>query len=82
MKAWITCALDKNCISPDGSRLNPCCGCHRFDQSALTLIASYFYATPRNDSFLIPPYGFTEEESYFYKVKRGEGLEYFTKKSQ
>jgi hypothetical protein len=29
MKAWVHCALDKNCIAPPGSRLYRCCGCHR-----------------------------------------------------
>ncbi len=30
MKAWLTCALDKDCIAPAGSRISPCCGCHRY----------------------------------------------------
>ena len=30
MKAWVICALDSSCISPPGSRLYRCCGCHRF----------------------------------------------------
>ena len=30
MKAWVICALDPSCISPPGSRLYRCCGCHRF----------------------------------------------------
>lgn len=78
MKAWLTCALDTTCIAPVGSRLNPCCGCHRFDQSALTIITTYFYAHPKNDSILeLPAYGFTKNESYFYAVKRGSRRKYF-----
>ena len=51
MKAWITCALDESCISPKfahiyGSPLNwifgcGICGCHRFDQDALTIVNSF-----------------------------------------
>ena len=56
MKAWVTCALDSNCISPEGARLAPCCGCHRFDQSALQIILSHFYLIPTAHKHF-PTYG-------------------------
>lgn len=80
MKAWVTCALDKTCIAPEGSRVNPCCGCHRYDQAALTLISSFFYGHPRDKFSFLPAYSFTTHESYFFSVNRYEGREYFTKK--
>ena len=49
--AWVDCAVNKRCIAPEGSRLQPCnlndlgsltvgnyVGCHRYDQSALNMI--------------------------------------------
>ncbi|KAJ8018327.1 hypothetical protein HOLleu_43746 [Holothuria leucospilota] len=35
MRPWLRCALDVTCIAPDGANLRN----HRFDQSALSLIA-------------------------------------------
>ena len=75
MKAWITCALDENCIAPEGSRISPCCGCHRFDQDALTIISTYFFGHPSQN--YLPAYSFTKNESYFFDVRRHEGLPYF-----
>lgn len=49
MKAWITCSLDIKCIAPlSASRTNrlKCCGCHKFEQSALTMITTFFYSYP------------------------------------
>ncbi len=60
MKAWISCALECGCVAPlgtavDGGLLNwigstcgKSCDCHRFDQSALTIITSFFYGFPRD----------------------------------
>lgn len=86
MKAWVTCALDMNCIAPIGSRLKPCCGCHRYDQDALTIITGYFYIhkyLPRQPLYtrteLVSsgmneycPISFSNLENYFYTVNRGE----------
>jgi hypothetical protein len=47
MKAWIQCALDVNCMA-NGCLYCKCCdpGCHRFDQSALTMVLSFFFQYP------------------------------------
>ena len=85
MKTWVSCALDQSCISPPGSTPE-CCrlstnwfkcgpdgfGCHRFDQSALTLALLFFYRYPSyytfNPSFAI---NFWENDFYnFYELVR------------
>ena len=50
ISAWEDCALNRNCISPEGATKGPCnftkeafseglyVGCHRYDQSALNMI--------------------------------------------
>jgi hypothetical protein len=78
MKAWVTCALDVNCIAPPGSSIGGCCGCHRYDQDALTVVSSFFYAHPK-DNGKLPAYSFTKGESFFFQVRRYEGRDYFTK---
>lgn len=79
MKAWVTCALDESCIAPEGSRLSPCCGCHRYDQDALTIVTSYFYSHPfhPNKTEVMPPVSFSKEEAFFFKLRRGHGMDYF-----
>ena len=76
MKSWVTCALDVNCMAPEGSRLMNCPGCHRYDQSALTTIVSFFYGNPKNVTKYKPPFAFlkTDSESKFFNVKRGQSL--------
>lgn len=73
MKSWVTCALDESCIAPLGSSihgkrrswslsLEPCnlrCNCHRFDQSALTLILTFFYGHPVDSLNKLPAYALT-----------------------
>lgn len=80
MKAWVTCALEKDCIAPPGSSLSVCCGCHRYDQDAITIVSSFFYAHPKDRVNRLPTYSFTTAESYFFDVRRHEGKEYFTAK--
>jgi hypothetical protein len=75
MKAWVTCALDKTCIAPEGSRISPCCGCHRFDQDALTIISTYFFGHPNSEN--LPLHAFTKNESFFFNIRRHEGFPYF-----
>lgn len=79
MKSWVTCALDENCIAPPGSRIGGCCGCHRYDQDAITLTASFFFAHPVDTVNRLPAYSLTTYESYFFDVKRYEGRDYFTR---
>jgi hypothetical protein len=81
LKAWVTCALDVNCIAPAGSRVSNCCGCHRYDQDALTVVSSFFFAHPKTYDHL-PAYSFTKEESYFFEIRRYEGRMYFTMKGE
>lgn len=76
MKAWITCALDENCIAPEGSSTGGCCGCHRYDQDGLTIVNSFFYGHPKNSNYL-PAYSFTTQESYFFEIRRYQGKRYF-----
>ncbi len=76
MKAWVTCALDVNCIAPPGSEVSGCCGCHRYDQDALTVVSSFFYGHPK-DINKSPAYAFTPAESYLFTIHRYEGVEYF-----
>jgi len=54
---WVMCALDKDCISPKGSTLScdfnrygirKYAHCHRYDQSALNLLASNLYGYDAN----------------------------------
>ena len=46
MKAWLTCALESNCLMASESSTT-CNGIpsslHRYDQSAMTLILTYFF---------------------------------------
>jgi hypothetical protein len=75
MKAWVTCALDGNCIAPPGSRLGRCCGCHRYDQDAITIITSFFFVHQRSGMYT--PIAFTEEEKFFYSLQRKTTMHYF-----
>jgi hypothetical protein len=79
MKAWVTCALDKSCIAPPGSKLYPCCGCHRYDQSAMTVVNSFFYTFPKQDRAL-PIFALNHTEKAFFLIRRREGMSYFTPK--
>ncbi len=70
MKVWITCALDEKCIAPEGARVNPCCGCHRFDQSALSTALTFFYGHPKDMQKYLPAFSFTKNESNFFSIER------------
>ncbi len=78
MKAWVTCALEENCIAPVGSSTGGCCGCHRFDQDALTIISSFFFGHPKQSKKFLPAYSFKTQESYFFDIRRYEAMNYFT----
>ena len=77
MKAWVTCALEESCIAPAGSSTGGCCGCHRYDQDALTIIGSYFFGHPKDSKKYLPAYSFKTQESYFFDIRRYEGMNYF-----
>ena len=77
MRAWVACALEKECIAPIGSTTAGCCGCHRYDQDALTIINSYFFGHPKQSKSYLPAYSFTSYESYFFEIRRYEGKKYF-----
>ena len=48
---WLLCALDKKCIAPSGSKMicrfadrwNKSAGCHRYDQSAASILLANLY---------------------------------------
>ena len=82
MKAWLTCALDKSCIDPPGSKHSPCCGCHRYDQDALTVVSSFFYAYPKDLNLKSPAFAFTTPESRFFDIERYKEKSYFTLKTK
>ena len=80
MKGWVTCALDESCMAPPGSRLWPCCGCHRYDQNALTVVSSFFYGYPKEVNSTNPAVAFPKSQFYFYAIRRREEKSYFTPK--
>jgi hypothetical protein len=61
IKAWITCALDVDCIAPNVSSLYNCCGRHRYDQSDLTIISTYFFGYPMNNVNYTPSCSFKQQ---------------------
>ena len=61
--------------------LGGCCGCHRYDQDAITIVNSFFFGHPIEKGKYLPAYAFTKEESFFFKVRRREGKNYFTLKN-
>ena len=80
MKTWVTCALDEACIAPEGSRLANCCGCHRYDQCAITVATTFFYGYPKLKSVFFAANSFLHGEEDFFRVMRGDRLKkvYFT----
>lgn len=80
MKAWVYCALDKSCIAPVNSHIygnvfnwiwgcTRKCGCHRFDQDALTIVLSYFYSFP-SDFNRKPAFSLSDVELNVFNVNR------------
>jgi hypothetical protein len=89
IKTWVTCALDPTCISPPDSRteckrMNGATGTHRFDQSAMVAVLSfYFFQSSReNDKTDPAPYDmFASIQQKIAEVRRFEGdHNYFTHK--
>uniref|UniRef100_A0A1I7Z9T2 Tudor domain-containing protein n=1 Tax=Steinernema glaseri TaxID=37863 RepID=A0A1I7Z9T2_9BILA len=75
LKEMVVCSLEKECMAPKGARLhcdstvikmgNKFAGCHRFDQSALSVVLS------KEANFDLSRYAYTEGELTFLKVERG-----------
>lgn len=87
LKTWVTCALDSECISPSNSRtvckrMNGMSGTHRFDQSAMVVVLSfYFFQSQRENEHTDPaPYDmFASIQRKVAEVRRFEGdPSYFT----
>ena len=79
MKAWVTCALDESCIAPKNSHIYgnarnwlfgcQVCGCHRFDQAALTIVNGFFFGVPNNIQ-KYPAYALTPSENAIFEIQR------------
>ena len=63
MKPWLKCALTAACINPPKSQYSECfevrapktTGCHRYDQSVLTIIMERMYSfSTKADKYVIP----------------------------
>lgn len=89
MKTWVSCALDPECMSPSNSRtickrMNGMSGTHRFDQSAMVVVLSfYFFQSQRKNEQTDPaPYDmFASIQRKVAEVRRFEGdANYFTKR--
>lgn len=89
LKTWVTCALDANCIAPSNSQAKcsrnaGSSGTHRFDQSAMVAVLSfYFYQSARQNYKTDPaPYDmFSSIQEKVAEVRRFEGdSSYFTAK--
>ena len=89
MKSWVTCALDESCIAPKGSHIYgsiknwgltgpDChqCGCHRFDQAAITIISSFFFGHPVNYQQYRSSYSSILRDSNVYTCDRRDIAKY------
>ena len=76
MKPWLTCALAEECIAPPKSRFSGCfesrapktTGCHRYDQSALSILMDrMFQFSSKSEKYTVPKIGRPQDEylSYF-----------------
>jgi hypothetical protein len=83
----VTCALDKTCIEPSNSRteckrINDLSNKHRYDQSAMvTVLSFFFFPSPRHGNISDPaPYDmFASIQEKIAQVRRFEGeRNYFT----
>ena len=71
--------MDETCIAPKfshiyGNFLNwifgcGICGCHRFDQDALTILNSFFFGITTNIN-QYPAYALTPEEATYFDINR------------
>lgn len=78
VKAWVTCALNKDCIAPDEADNKINCNltdtsdgrCHRFDQSVLSILIRRLYHTSNN-----PPK--SDLLKSVIEIQRGQITHYF-----
>jgi len=85
LKAWVTCALEKECIAPKGSSYDggvkanmlgcKSCGCHRFDQTTLTVISTYFFGHPKYPNKFLP--AFVSNRTDLFSVEKKFQMAYF-----
>lgn len=89
MKTWVTCALSLECIAPTNSptqctRNGGHSSTHRYDQSAMVAVLSFFYyqSSRENDRTDPAPYDmFSSIQEKVAEVRRFEGDPgYFTRK--
>jgi hypothetical protein len=75
MKPWLKCALNSACIFPPKSRYSGCfemrspktTGCHRYDQSALSIIIDRVYQfSLKSEKYLVPRISRQQEEYLEY----------------
>ncbi|CAF1223859.1 unnamed protein product [Adineta steineri] len=88
LKTWVTCALDSDCIAPIQSkteckRLTVQANVHRYDQSAMVIVLSYYFfpSSRHNDKSEPAPYDmYSSIQASIAEVRRAEGdPNYFTK---
>jgi len=89
LKTWVSCALDSECIAPTNSktqcrRSSASVGIHRYDQSAMVAVLSFFFfqSARENDKTEPAPYDmFASIQQKVAEVRRFEGDSgYFTHK--
>lgn len=75
MKPWLKCALNHDCIAPPKSRYSGCfevrspktTGCHRYDQSALSIIMDRMYQfSSKSEKYVTPRLSRQQEEHLEY----------------
>lgn len=75
MKPWLKCALNSACIAPPKSRYSGCfemrspktTGCHRYDQSALSIIMDRVYQFSfKSEKYVVPRIARQQDEYLEY----------------
>lgn len=75
MKPWLKCVLNSACIAPPKSRYSGCfdmrspktTGCHRYDQSALSIILDRVYQISfKSEKYLVPRISRQQDEYLEY----------------
>ena len=75
MKWWVTCALEKMCIAPtdrlmcgtQGDKSNIYVNCHRYDQSAMSILLANHYNYDR-EQYCLP------KDQKIVSIRRGESF--------